>query len=662
MSVSPREVEFFTLLRQAKKLRKQVEGAASSLQGMDFHSSEPLVCDMLVTYNEVCPRHGTGTLLINLFGAGGEGICSLRSHNSYGGEQSFATWRRLLDLSELDRGEAYRKTLDATSDFRPRRILSVPFNREDIWITLALKDAFDVPLCVYLMDDNCLFGKHKTISRQLMKELLQKADLRLSISREFTKEYERQFAQKLFTVPPLVQETVILREVHPPPENVYSRGVMIGNIWSAHQLDALRRLLRESGRELDWYSQNFGHFSWMKVDEDEMRRDGLHVHPPLAEADLQKAVRKYHYTVVPSGELGSEDDAEAVARLSLPSRILFLMAASQLPIVVLGDLQTAAGKFVTEQGVGVCCAYVAAEYERCLQEEIFPPAAQQRFRERAWHLAPFFNSRGMGEWIWKSLENGAPVDERFEALFAPLPGDPAPHVEAPVPQDLYAGFHKVYRAIRRLKRSGMCPDWIVDAGCSTGAWTHCASRLYPEVSYLMIDPLLSEYDAWGNCLWHYDTSLRIERLEAAIGSESGELEFNVSPDLYNSSFQDDRTGVEKRVHVPVITLDSLLERPELTGRIWLKLDLQFAEHLALEGGEHFLERVDVCFIELSLWKQVPDCCDLQEMIDRFFRQGFRVFDECGGWRNHTTGRLFQMDLVFMRQELFVRGTPEEACS
>lgn len=658
MSVSARELDVLTLLETSRKMRKRLSRFQSD-ECVQV-SSEAVSCDVLVTYSEVCRRHGTGTLLMNLFGENGNNICALRTHNSYQGEQRFGDWRFHVDLYGLSRPEIYRRVLNTLPEITPRRILSVPYHSQDIWMTLALKDAFGVPLCVYLMDDNCLFRQVDGVSRPLMEDLLEKADVRLAISREFTTEYERHFHRKFYTVPPLFAPEVLLQEERAVPSVASPRGLLIGNIWSAQQLSLLRKVCRESGRKLDWYCPNIGHLAWLKVEEDGLREDGIYLHPPLAESDLKEAAKKYLYTVVPSGTLvPGEDDAEPVARLSLPSRIVFLLAATQLPILVLGHPDTAAARFVIEHGVGLSCAYDPDAFEQILQHEFLPPAKQQRFRSHAHALAPRFSSEGMGEWIWKTLERGEPVDDRFEVLFAPAPGDPAPHVEGPVPQDLYAGFHEVYRSMRRLKKNGFCPDWMIDAGCSTGAWTGCAARIFPEVRYLLIDPLISEYDQWGNCLWHYQNELQIQTIEAAIGARSGTLTFNVSHDLYNSSFQDDRTGVQKQIEVPVIPLDSLLERPDLEGRIWVKLDLQFAEHLALEGGQALMKHVDVCFIELSLWKQVPDSCDLREMIDRFTQMGFRIYDECGGWRNHTTGRLFQMDLVFMREDLFVKGTPEE---
>ncbi len=660
MSVSRREFEVFSLLERAQQQRKHLREATELTTHSLIKSNDERECDVVVTYNEVSSRHGTGTLLIHLFGEAGEGIFSLRSQNTYGGRQRFGQWQQRLDLSGLTRKEVFQLVLETLGALRPQRVLCIPFDEQDVWVGLALKDAYDVPLCVYLMDDNCLYGKYRPISKALMGELLDKADLRFSISRELRIEYERQFNVKFYTLPPVVPDNLILRETMPLPDQRMRKGVIIGNIWSEFQFEALRKLLRESGMQLDWFCQNYGHFDWMQVDKELLQEEGLCVRTPLPEEELQKVLLRYPYAVMPTGTLSNPEDlAESVARLSLPSRILFLIATAHLPVVVLGHPDTAAAKFVCEHELGICCDYDHKAYERCLEEQVFPLNRQTQYREKALSLGQRFSAEGMGDWVWSSLSQGAPADARFEELFAAAPGEPAVHVDASVPEDLFYGFHDVYRSLYRLKHSGMKPDWFVDAGCSTGAWSHVAAQLFPDVSYLLIDPLLSEYELGGYCLWQVNPSLHIEKIEAAIGAESGEVHFNVSPDLYNSSFQDERTGVHKRIQVPVITLDSLIAGSMLQGRFWLKLDLQFAEHLALQGGEKFMQQVDICFVELSLWRQVPQSCTLHEMIDRFSGLGFRVFDECGGWRNHTSGRLFQMDLVFMRESLFVQGTPEE---
>ncbi|WP_048753903.1 FkbM family methyltransferase, partial [Crocosphaera watsonii] len=103
----------------------------------------------------------------------------------------------------------------------------------------------------------------------------------------------------------------------------------------------------------------------------------------------------------------------------------------------------------------------------------------------------------------------------------------------------------------------------------------------------------------------------------------------------------------------IITLDQLLEEKSLRGKGILKLDVQFAEHLAIEGGYKLLGIVDVCIIELSLWKTSEETKSLVEMMDIMAKLGFRFYDEVGYWRMPQTGTLFQKDILFVKNPLYL---------
>jgi hypothetical protein len=59
-----------------------------------------------------------------------------------------------------------------------------------------------------------------------------------------------------------------------------------------------------------------------------------------------EALKKYAYVVVPSCTLDLRDDNLATSWLSLPSRIPFVLATVNIPILVLGNSSTAAARFV----------------------------------------------------------------------------------------------------------------------------------------------------------------------------------------------------------------------------------------------------------------------------------------------------------------------------
>jgi hypothetical protein len=137
------------------------------------------------------------------------------------------------------------------------------------------------------------------------------------------------------------------------------------------------------------------------------------------EEELKRELQGRPFAVVPSGMLDGQDDRRAIATLSLPSRIIFIAAASNTPILVLGSKDTAAARFVEAHGLGIHAGYDPTEISAAIGR-LLEPAAQREMRARAAELAPSFSSAGLRDWLWRSMEAGRPFDRRFENLFPRL--------------------------------------------------------------------------------------------------------------------------------------------------------------------------------------------------------------------------------------------------
>jgi len=61
-----------------------------------------------------------------------------------------------------------------------------------------------------------------------------------------------------------------------------------------------------------------------------------------------------------------------------------------------------------------------APYERAALDaavaELLRPEVQLAVRARAAALAPVLSAEGAGSWVWRSLELGRPIDDRWERL------------------------------------------------------------------------------------------------------------------------------------------------------------------------------------------------------------------------------------------------------
>jgi hypothetical protein len=108
--------------------------------------------------------------------------------------------------------------------------------------------------------------------------------------------------------------------------------------------------------------------------------------------------------------------------------------------------------------------------------------------------------------------------------------------------------------------------------------------------------------------------------------------------------------------VAVKTLDQVAKDQQISGRGILKLDVQCAEHIVLEGAKEFIAQVDLVVAELSFIRYDQDALVFNEMLNLLVQLGFRYYDETGEWRSPIDGTLLQKEVVFIRQDLLVPET------
>ncbi len=387
-------------------------------------SGEPALseADAIVSHIEVNDGHGVGALLGKLFGRAAN-VLSIRSKNFYEGRQGFGDLALHISHPDARRDDVFWRVLQALGATTVKRVLAVPYFPDDALTALALKEIFGVPLCTYLMDDQnlCSDGIPDTV----MRELLANSSLRLAISPELCAGYERKYGYRMWFLPPLVATRLILPRLNPPlPAALQAKaGVIVGNIWGQRWVQLLRATVRHSGISLRWFSN--GDFRWLPCSMSALAADGVvpHQGPPLPDDQLVEVLRQAPFVVLPSGTLDATDDRRFIAQLSFPSRIPYILATSQAPILVLGNAATPAARFVTGTGIGLVAPYERAAFQAAA-EQITRPEVNVEMRRKALLIAGRFNDIGAAEWIWQSLAKGEPVDRRYEEM---LP-QPAPDI------------------------------------------------------------------------------------------------------------------------------------------------------------------------------------------------------------------------------------------
>lgn len=610
--------------------------------------------DVIVTPNEMNERHGTGSLVRRLF-ADRRGLLSIRARNDYGGEHDLGD-AIVLAHGNSSRAVAFERVLQAVRGRSVRRVICVPYISDDLVTSIVLGDAFQAPVCIWIMDDQNVVVNN--IPDRLMQEALEKAKLRLATHPEMRQAYERKFGLRFGLLPAVVPAALIRqRPAEPPLTGSGARAALVGNLWSRTWLDRLCSMVSDSQMQVDWYGNHQQPaLGLTPMDVRRLEQSGIHVHGILPEQLLAERLSQHAYALVPTGMVADGGNEAAMARLSLPGRILFIAATSNMPIIVLGDAESSASRFVRRFGIGVTSPYEAQAFRQAVGQ-VTAPEIQAAMRRSAVKIAGALSSDDVAEWLCQSVDRGEPADDRFEALFPRDEADLVAFIEPPPPPDIHREYVAEYYALSHLRSRGFRPDFVIDVGASIGIWSWVASKVFPDARFVLIDPLAAKYDPRQR--ENLTRGIRhAESIDVAVSNAPGRATLHIpSGDLYGASLlelADSRK--HDPVEVPVRTLDELDREHRFGGRGLLKADVQFAEHLVLEGARELLPRLDAIVLELSLSRCHPEARTLLEMMNTLDAHGFRYFDDAGCWRSSVDGMLIQKDVLFVRRGVCESGT------
>ena len=397
--------------------------------------------DLIISAIEINQHHGVGILLQRFF-PDSTNLVTLRSFSVYSGTESFGIGHHELRSVNLTVADSEARLRAILAPYNIRRILCVPYYREDFIHGLLARKITQAPLCTYLMDDQNVFASH--VPDHWVQSLLRVSDLCLGISPEMCAAYQHKYDCKFHLLPPLIERTEPLVPCYwqpdsPPPLKV----AMIGNVWTADRFNQLRTLLRTADLQVDWYG-NGSAASWLPGTKEEWEADNIHCMGYLPEEDLVAALASYPCVLVPSGSLDQDDDNLSFSRLSLPSRLLFLHTRTDTPVLLLGSKESAAGHFILNLGTGLCSSYEAQDLRDQLAR-LLDPSEHLKLRQAIRRWAPHFILPDGGQWLWESLARRSPLPAAFDAAFQ-RPADrawlqnlpraqPGPDLSVPAPED-----------------------------------------------------------------------------------------------------------------------------------------------------------------------------------------------------------------------------------
>jgi FkbM family methyltransferase len=195
---------------------------------------------------------------------------------------------------------------------------------------------------------------------------------------------------------------------------------------------------------------------------------------------------------------------------------------------------------------------------------------------------------------------------------------------------------------------------VVDVGANEGQYALELRSLGFQGEIHSFEPLRQAYDAMQRSA---RDDPRWFTHNVALGRETAKRDLHVTSDSWSSSFRQvgdlleevapEGSVIVDNQSVVVKTLDSVAQLLAVDNRsLLLKIDTQGWEKEVLEGGQAFLNQVDLVQLEMSLAALYDDEPLFTEMHTYMHSRGFRLVGIEPGVTSPSTGHLLQFDALY----------------
>lgn len=216
------------------------------------------------------------------------------------------------------------------------------------------------------------------------------------------------------------------------------------------------------------------------------------------------------------------------------------------------------------------------------------------------------------------------------------------------------------RLVQTLERHGI--EQVLDVGANRGQFAIELLAAGYRGRIVSFEPLP---DAHAELVLQAAAHARwIVADRVALSDADGATSFNVNASDATSSLLEAACtmvaavpGVSqlKKIDVPTRTLDGFVQQLDLQNRrSFVKIDVQGGEGLVLAGAQRTLELVGGLLVEVSLTELYTNQPLAFEVIHLLRKKGFDVWDIVPGYRDPTSFKLHQFDVVFFRAKLDVQ--------
>lgn len=208
-----------------------------------------------------------------------------------------------------------------------------------------------------------------------------------------------------------------------------------------------------------------------------------------------------------------------------------------------------------------------------------------------------------------------------------------------------------YRAWLR----GLGIKTVLDIGAYIGSFAFAMRRILPDARIISFDPLDKNIRALNKNL-KGDPNFQV--IQAAIGDKNGTIDFWESDFTASSSALEmadthkehfPASSGNRKITVPMKTLDYCLEDFQVETPLLLKVDVQGFEKLVFAGGKRTLKQTDIIISEVSFRQLYKDQPLFEEIHNLLRQEGFVFAGLLDSLCSPLDGSILQADALFTRK-------------
>lgn len=199
---------------------------------------------------------------------------------------------------------------------------------------------------------------------------------------------------------------------------------------------------------------------------------------------------------------------------------------------------------------------------------------------------------------------------------------------------------------------------VLDVGASDGGYATKIRKIFPQSKIYSFEAIQESYYA---LLKRFKDDSTFQAFNICLSNYNGYCDFFVneykgSSSLLNMSHLHKEAYPFTEKYVPIKIeckrLDTFIEERSfvLENNILLKLDVQGAEWMILEGAENLLKRVKVVFMEVSFNTLYEKSILFSETVIRMKQLGFSVAGIENISQSLIDGKFLQADVYFLRTD------------